>query len=105
MSTEQVSESLPIRAAAQAHIHPLAPLTTAEIKASRDLIKSLYPPNTGLLYKQITLQEPEKAVLAPYLDAEFQGGSLGKIDRRSFVTYYIRNTVRFGSLRQKKCNE
>ena len=94
MATEQVSSSASIGTSTQALTHPLAPLTTAEIRTSRDLIKSLYPTSTSLLYKQITLQEPEKAELAPYLDAEYHGKPTGTIDRRSFVTYYIRNTVR-----------
>ena len=39
------------------------------------------------------LKEPEKALLAPYLDAERMGERFPKIERRAFVTYYIRNTV------------
>ena len=97
MATEQISGSLPVRTTTRALTHPLAPLTTSEIESSRDLIKSLYPVTTSLLYKQITLQEPEKVELAPYLDAEFQGRPKGRIDRRAFVTYYIRNTVRLSN--------
>ncbi|PQE23660.1 primary-amine oxidase protein [Rutstroemia sp. NJR-2017a BVV2] len=40
----------------------------------------------------ITLQEPSKADLVPYLTAEHSGKQLPDVPRRSFVIYYIRNT-------------
>ena len=85
--------SLPLRPGHATALHPLAPLSATEVTASRDAIQSIYPPQTGLLFKQITLKEPLKAELAPYLDAEYAGVATGKIDRRAFITYYIRNTV------------
>ena len=93
MAAEQVSTSLPLRTAAEAEVHPLSPLTADEIKASSQLIQSLYPPGTSFLFKQCTLEEPPKARLAPYLDAEHLGRRPAALDRRAFVTYYIRNTV------------
>ena len=75
-------------------MHPLCPLSALEIEASVSLIKALHPPETDLLFKQITLNEPAKEQLAPYLDAEFSGSQKTSIDRRSFVNYYIRYTVR-----------
>lgn len=74
-------------------VHPLAPLTSTEIVTSRNLMQSLYPANTTLLFKHITLQEPLKAELAAYLDAEAAGQPVQSIERRAFINYYIRNTV------------
>lgn len=73
--------------------HPLCPITASEIKRSADLMRSIYPSKTDFHFKAITLDEPEKAQLVPYLDAEHRGTSLPRIDRRAFVSYYIRNTV------------
>lgn len=95
MSTEQIPISLPYvggktTAAAQ---HPLGPLTAAEIKESTRLIKASWPSNTNLQFKVITLREPTKSELVPFLTAEHAGQSTPTIDRKSFVVYYIRNTV------------
>jgi primary-amine oxidase len=93
MSLEQV---LPTMGATKAKLtlqHPIAPLTAAEITESSGLIKASWPSNTNLQFKAITLQEPTKAELVPYLAAEHSGQKLPQIARRSFVVYYIRNTV------------
>lgn len=73
--------------------HPLSPLTAFEISTSSQLIHRLYPPRTNLHFKAVTLQEPDKAHTVPYLEAEHFGTNPSSIDRRSFVCYYIRNTV------------
>ena len=73
--------------------HPLNPITESEILGTANLLRSKYPEGTNLHFKAITLEEPEKAVLVPYLQAEHNGGNLPKIDRKIFVSYYIRNTV------------
>lgn len=93
MAAVSVTSDLPPQAELQNHLHPLAPLTAAEITATRDAIQATYPRGVNLLFKQITLREPAKAELAPYLDAEAERTRLHSIDRRSFITYYIRNTV------------
>jgi primary-amine oxidase len=93
MATPQAYTIPSARAEPEISCHPLAPLTATEIEISRDAIKAIYPTNVNLLFKQITLREPAKAVLAPYLDAEARGWPVNPIDRRSFITYYIRNTV------------
>lgn len=93
MSTEQISSAPTVGVARQVSIHPLSPLTSSEITASAAFIKGLYPHKTQLQFKAITLQEPPKSQLAPYLDAEHLGRSTGKIDRRVFINYYISNTV------------
>ena len=96
MSTEQVPISLPFVGAAkskQIAQHPIAPLTASEISESSRLIRALWPANTSLQFKAITLQEPNKSELLPYLTAEHEGAKPNPIERRSFVVYYIRNTV------------
>ena len=101
MSTEQISSTATVGVAKQVPVHPLSPLTSAEITRASEFIKGLYPAHTSLLFKAITLEEPEKAQLAPYLDAEHQGRSPGKIDRKAFLNYYIRNTVSGTDLRMR----
>ncbi|KAL8805601.1 MAG: hypothetical protein Q9182_001866 [Xanthomendoza sp. 2 TL-2023] len=98
MSTEQVS--LPLRSSSVAvanrlSSHPLSPLTAAEITKAVQLVQKLYPASTSLQYKAVTLEEPRKAELVPYLHAEHNGGRKPNIDRRAFVAYYIRNTDKF----------
>lgn len=91
---EQVPVSLPLVGGKTTSLqHPLGPLTAAEISESARLIKSLWPTNTNLQFKTITLQEPSKAELAPFLVASHAGRPTPNIERRSFVVYYIRNTV------------
>lgn len=91
---EQVPISLPLVGGKSLPLqHPLGPLTSAEISESTRLIKELWPTNVDLQFKTITLQEPSKANLTPYLDAEHAGRPLPNIERRSFVVYYIRQTV------------
>ncbi|KAL9634222.1 MAG: hypothetical protein Q9164_004221 [Protoblastenia rupestris] len=72
--------------------HPLCPLTASEIKKSAELVRSIFPARPEIQFKAITLEEPEKAVLAPYLDAEHAGKRVPRIERKAFVSYYIRNT-------------
>lgn len=96
MSTEQVitpSATSELTLASHVRIHPLSPTTASEIRAAADLVRRLYPHTTPLQFKTITLEEPEKARLVPYLEAEHNGQLLPKIDRKAFVCYYLRNTV------------
>jgi primary-amine oxidase len=96
MSTEAVGNApfapeVPVTK--QVTAHPLSPLTAAEIETTGHLIKGLYPEKIDLRFKVITLKEPAKKTLVPFLDAEHSGGRLPHIDRRAFTSYYIRNTV------------
>ena len=93
MSTEQIESMLPVARAKQVAPHPLAPLSSSEITKSADFIRDLYPSGTNFQFKSITLQEPEKAELVPFLEAEHYGQKTPHIDRKTFVNYYIRNTV------------
>lgn len=95
MATESVSSaSLPLRPSAQAVAHPLAPLTGSEIHNASSLIKAQWPSGTDLHFKAVTLQEPSKADTVPFLEAEFHGWDLPQIERKVFVNYYLRSTVR-----------
>ena len=89
----QESTSLPVRTSKQSVTHPLAPLSAQEIQAASSLIYNQWPENTDLQFKVITLNEPAKAEMVPYLEAEFQEQRLPSIDRRVMVAYYIRKTV------------
>lgn len=73
--------------------HPLGPLTASEISKSSDLIRAQWPEGTKFQFKVVTLLEPPKAELAPYLQAERASRSIKPIDRKSQVVYYLRNTV------------
>ncbi|KAK6365096.1 hypothetical protein LTS17_011574 [Exophiala oligosperma] len=75
--------------------HPLCPLTAAEISTTADLLRSVWPSTVDLRFKVITLDEPAKKSMVPYLEAEHSGAPLPPIPRKSFVSYYIRNTDRF----------
>lgn len=95
MATESISSSLPVRPAKQTSTHPLAPINSDEIQNSVALIKSRWPQGQDLHFKAIMLEEPAKAEMIPFLEAEFSGDSLPQIDRRVFVTYYLRKTNKF----------
>src|SRR4051794_28785987 len=75
--------------------HPLCPITASEISNTAQLIKTSWPSHVDILFKVITLEEPQKKHFVPYLDAEHAGRTLPRIDRKAFVAYYLRNTVRF----------
>ncbi|KAI4260893.1 MAG: hypothetical protein LQ352_000048 [Teloschistes flavicans] len=92
MSTEQVSFPSSLGLAKHPSSHPLSPLTSSEITNASHLVQNLWPSNTDLQYKVITLQEPEKAQVLPYLDAEHGGAKTPTIERKAFVCYYIRKT-------------
>ncbi|KAK0114069.1 hypothetical protein ONS95_014308 [Cadophora gregata] len=93
MSTEQIISSLPLVGGKKTTPqHPLGPLTAGEITESANIIKSIWPANTNIQFKSITLQEPNKADLVPFLAAEHAGQSTPTIERRSFIVYYLRNT-------------
>jgi len=73
--------------------HPLGPLTAAEISQSSDLIRAQWPEGTKFQFKVVTLLEPPKTELAPFLQAERAGRPVKPIERKSQVVYYLRNTV------------
>ena len=97
MLVEQVLTSLPLIGGKPqpftTNVHPIGPLTADEISESSRLIKASWPPNTDVQFKVITLKEPAKAELGPFLVKERACIETEGIDRRSLVVYYLRNTV------------
>lgn len=73
--------------------HPLGPLSGDEIVQASTLVKGAWPEVVDLHFRVITLREPAKAELVPYLTAERAGEPTPSIDRRAFVVYYFRGTV------------
>ncbi|KAL8797536.1 MAG: hypothetical protein Q9195_000353 [Heterodermia aff. obscurata] len=95
MSTEQIAHVAEVGWAKHVAVHPLSPLTASEIVRAAHFIRNLYPSSVKFQFKAVTLEEPEKSRLIPYLDAEHGGHRLPSIDRKAFVSYYIRNTDKF----------
>jgi len=91
---ESYGQSQGLAAKEMAQSHPLCPLTATEIKESARLIRGKYPAKTDIHFKVITLQEPVKAELVPFLEAEHATKRpLPRLERKAFIAYYIRNTV------------
>ena len=93
VSVDTVSTSSAKGAAYRSEVHPLAPINADEIQNAVALVKQQWPANTDLHFKALTLQEPAKAEAVPYIEAEFHGYDLPQIERRVFVSYYLRQTV------------
>jgi primary-amine oxidase len=77
----------------QAAVHPFAPLSGDEIRIAAGLIKAQWPAQADFHFKVLTLAEPPKAEVLPYLEAEKSGRPLPRIARKAWINYYIRNTV------------
>jgi len=93
MSTESINTTPAAFTTKQTASHPLAPLAALEITTAATLVKRRWLAHTDLHFKVITLEEPPKAEVITYLEAEHCGRPLPRISRRAFVNYYIRNTV------------
>ncbi|KFX92647.1 hypothetical protein V490_05258 [Pseudogymnoascus sp. VKM F-3557] len=91
---EKITNTLPFVGGAKKEVaqHPIGPLTASEITRAASILKASWPANTDFNFKAVTLLEPLKAELLPYLQAERSGSTPAKIDRKAFVLYYIRNT-------------
>ncbi len=72
--------------------HPLDPITAEEILHISSLLKA-HSPNKSLHFKIITISEPPKAQLRPYLIAERNGGTKKKLPRIASALYYHRGTA------------
>lgn len=53
--------------------HPLAPLSNAEHTKARDAVAKLHGASESIFFRAIHLQEPRKAELQPFLEAEHTG--------------------------------
>ncbi|KAJ5108251.1 copper amine oxidase [Penicillium angulare] len=69
-------------------IHPFSQLTATEIQRSGQLVSQLFP-GISLIFKSITLYEPDKEQALEYLEAEHAGNAMRPIvERRSILAYY-----------------
>ncbi|EXJ85677.1 primary-amine oxidase [Capronia coronata CBS 617.96] len=75
-----------------ASIHPVSNLTVSEIHRSVEFVRALHPGVPNLVFKVVTLREPDKTELQHYFEAEASGSDLPNIDRRSFVNFYQKNS-------------
>ncbi|KAF9875083.1 copper amine oxidase [Colletotrichum karsti] len=72
--------------------HPLKDLSENEFKQARDAVKGLYPSDVTLFFRAIYLQEPKKAELIPFLQAEHAGNlsdSTSRPPRRARLQYDV----------------
>jgi primary-amine oxidase len=76
----------------EGQLHPLDPLTPAEIKKAADVVRAAYPPASPIHFKAITLDEPAKAAVITYLEAEHGGSPLPIVPRSAYVLYVTTNT-------------
>lgn len=74
-------------------LHPLDPALPEEIRQATALIKSHYA-GVSLHFKAAGLEEPPKAQLKDFLDAEHNGRALPSIPRQIFLIWYIEYTPR-----------
>lgn len=67
-------------------VQPLDPLTSIEISKSSRLIREIHPNQSGWIFNSITLLEPPKDVLLPFLlkDDEKYPKDMTSIPRKSF---------------------
>jgi len=86
---------LPVRTSKQSSSHPFSPLSGDEIRSAAGLLQKEWPEGTDLHFKSITLEEPPKAEVIPYLEAEHNGFAVPSIDRKAMISYYIRKTNKF----------
>ncbi|KAF4636665.1 hypothetical protein G7Y89_g1425 [Cudoniella acicularis] len=69
-------------------LHPLDPLSPQEISIAAEIPKDAFPQNQTLFWA-ITLAEPPKALLVPYLQAEKASVPREAPPRISFIQYYL----------------
>lgn len=77
----------------KSHLHPLDPATAAEIERATGIVKDSFN-GIQLHFKAAGLEEPSKADLIRYLDAERNDGDLPSLPRTIFVMWYIKRTPR-----------
>ncbi|OJJ42255.1 hypothetical protein ASPZODRAFT_20648 [Penicilliopsis zonata CBS 506.65] len=73
--------------------HPLDPATPEEIQRATDLVKAAYA-GVPLHFKAAGLEEPPKAQMVEYLDAEHNNRPLPYMPRCVFLIWYIKRTPR-----------
>ena len=72
--------------------HPLSQLTAEEFTKARDVIVKLHGNETNLFFRSIFLDEPKKAELVPFLEAEHAGtliSSTPRPPRQVYIEYDV----------------
>jgi primary-amine oxidase len=95
MASQAVASTPSALPTKQTPSHPLAPLSASEITSAAAIIKAGWPAHTNLQFKVITLQEPPKSEVLPYLSAEHNNKPRPSISRKAWLNYYIRNTNKY----------
>lgn len=76
------------------HDHPLSQLTAEEIRHAARLIRNAWSEQVEIIYKSITLKEPDKSLVLEYLEAEhLHSVHRPTFDRESFIVYYKKGGV------------
>ena len=70
MASEPLEAPGKAEAVAVTHPHPLQDLTEAEFAKARDAIAGIYAAETSIHFRCVSLREPRKDELIPYLLAE-----------------------------------
>jgi primary-amine oxidase len=76
----------------ESSVHPLDPLSPAEITSATAILRSVYPAGSPIHFKAVTLDEPAKHLVLPYLDAEHKGSALPIVPRTAYILYVMVNT-------------
>jgi primary-amine oxidase len=76
----------------EAALHPLDPLSPSEITKASEVLHNSYPADSPIHFKAVTLDEPPKAFVIPYLEAEHAGRPLPIVPRTAYVLYNLLNT-------------
>ena len=83
----------PVRPSKHATPHPFAPLSGLEITNAASIIRKSWPQDTDVQFRVITLREPDKSSVIPFLESENNGRSYSvPVARKAFIVYYLRNT-------------
>src|SRR5579859_3938374 len=76
----------------EVRLHPLVPLTPSEITAASAALRAAYPADSPMHFKAVTLDEPPKAAVLAFLEAEHSGSALPTVPRTAYVLYVMENT-------------
>lgn len=69
--------------------HPLAQLSATETTAARETILSASDKSVTIQFRSISLQEPPKHELVPFLEAEHRGEHVKRLQRLARVQYDV----------------
>ncbi|TVY45086.1 Copper amine oxidase [Lachnellula subtilissima] len=78
-------------------VHPLDPLSPSEISSVAEVLRATFPANQ-VIFRVITLAEPPKALLVPYLSAERANLPRPVVPRKAFCQYYLDDRQQFRQL-------